>query len=1416
MANVVEIIIKQSGQGNAISATVNELGGLDKAASSSIGVLGRFGSALGGMAMVAGGIVAANIFGKIAEGIGSFISTGLSAVSSSQQLEASLSALLVQNNLYTQTTETMTVAVGNLAEMQADAAKKSDDLSFKQRKLTADINTQNASIQEQRQRIIQMADGLDKIQQVARLEEMEVALEGMNRELADTITEQGKLNTITQEYETVSKTTWNQVMDLTEAQRLAKEQTKELTGFVEKLAIVSPFEQEDVEKVTQYAVGAGLGVEATKSFTAGFLDLAAAVGINSANLDETAYQLLQVKKAGKLTEIDLRQLSTRGIDLAKIIGIQMGMSVEQFNAEAEKTPAIFDDLIQAVTDYSNNTFAGTSEAMSTSLEGFRSTISDLFTQSAKKILRPLVDAISPTISEMINTAASFITGGQAEQIGQALADTVMSGFSAISERVGKVMGAFDRFGARGAAVSILGQLGLDPTQIAGVMGVVDQITEAIDKISGAFERFGAKGAAVSILGMLGMDPETIGAVFTTFDTIIEKIGILQQIYAQFGAMGAGVSLLSMMGLSSETIALITTSIQAVMDSLTALANWWIATWPTIQAAALTGWEILKGIFAGLQMALGPTLTQLNTQFTQVFGQLGAILASFGISWSDVWNALLTATGIVATGIGAAILGIIGVVAGLATGIGEGISAAITMFQNLATNVSGIVTGLVGIVVGFNQTLSALLSGDFAAAWEGAKILLQGFATFFSSLWAGMITVAVGSLDILASSISGFVEGVVGFFQGMYDQLVGHSIIPDMINGIVKWFSDLPQKLVGALGGLTSKVIKPFSDMAKTIQEEVGRGIKDTLGELTDETFPLFVEGIEAVIEAIKNFISSMKEAISTALDFIVPDVLMPGSPPPLAYAFMDIAKGANAAGKAIQGVTSNLNLDSFTQAGRSIMQRLAGGMGLDGGSIKNAIEAQLGFAAKWFHKKEALGPGERATAKQALFDAYRATYDSIVAGTAGKNEFLTAFGQGLSGLNAQEIKEAMGVASDHIDQIIGTIKSQFGPLTLEMKAQALTLASSFSSLAGGFADMVKSQLDGATKAKEQMDKLRESTASLTTKIGEQAEKLTLEKREVGLLVQKLTDQKQKQDELNTSLGEAIIKYGDGSEQANILREKISDLQLQIDNTKLSIDEKNTAYEKLTSEMDKNRETITKNEEALRKHRQELERQAFTGFGAFAGGQEKLQGDLAMAELLQEFLAGTGDELRIVGEELGGIFAGSGMTADIFHTRLSAQEELNRLLAEQAERERQIAEQQKAQQQLNFLQMQLDLLKQGQALGVNVFEGMTFGLNASASDLLAATNALVSAMVAEIDSSLQIHSPSKVIFDKFKNQVGGAAIRGLMAVKPILSGVVGSMLSPLTGGDYSRTTNNNFSMTVNTRAEQSSVIGDFRTLQLMAG
>lgn len=987
-------------------------------------------------------------------------------------------------------------------------------------------------------------------------------------------------------------------------------------------------------------------------------------------------------------------------------------------------------------------------ALANTAEGRWSTFKDTLTNLAGTVTQPLFDALSTGLGN-VNDWLTLVSP-QLEGFSQMLAGQVAGAMNTVVTSITKIVGGFQRFGVRGAAVSILGQLGLDPTQIASVMGVASQIIGVIDqitatittslgKISGAYERFGAKGAAISILGQLGMDPETIGLIRTTFDTIVEKIGTLQQIYAQFGAMGAGVSLLSMMGLSSESIALITTSIQTVMDSLNSLANWWIATWPIVQAAALTGWEILQGIFVGFQTALGPVLTQLQVQFTEVFNQISQTLASLGITWPEVWNTLLTATGIVAAGIGAAIMGVIGVVAGLATGIGEGISAAITMFQNLATNVTGIFTGLTVIFVGWVETFKALIAGDFTGALEGLKIVLQGSIDFWSNMWGGMITVATGTLNIISSTISGFAEGVVGFFQGLYNQLVGHSIIPDMVNDIVAWFKKLPQMILTALGDLKTKVLKPFQDMAVVLKSEVG----DAISYLNDDLLPLMRDGFDYVTEGVKDFVSSIKEAASTLADMVIPDWLEMHSPPPLATAFNMIASEADTAALAVQG----------------FMQRIAAGASLDGGSIQKAISGQIGFAARWFMGKENMEEDERNTAKAALKNAFDQTFNAITAGTAGATEFLAAFRQGLKDFDQTEITEAMGVASDHINEIIGTIRSQFGPLTLEMKAQALSIAGNLSSVAGNFASMLQGQMDTFRQATAEADKLGQANINLSKTVEDQQSKLTALQVDLAAL---------------TSVQELDTE---------------------------AIERKQAAIAELTAAMDRNRETIQRNEQAIAAHRAELENQAIN---------TDVTGDLARIELLQDFLEGNENLLQIWGQR-----AGEDVMTGFTFNRIQAQEELNRLLEEQAEREAEIARQQEAQQNLNFLQMQLDLLRQGQALGVNVFEGMQFGLEASASDLLAATNNLVDAMINEIDSSLQIASPSKVLFRKFKDQVGGAMIRGLMAVRPTLEGVTNSMLNPLSS-DSSRTTNNYFNQTVNTRADSSSVIGDFRTMQLMVG
>ncbi len=149
MANTIQITIQIDKKGKGVSGATKELGLLSSAAKGASGILGGFGRALGGVATVAGGIVAANIFGKIVSGMAAFVTTGIDAVGSSQQLEISLKALLSQNNMYEQSVQTVTQAITEQILTQ-------DEYQIKLSELEVKLKIQQATFQENQQRLIQL------------------------------------------------------------------------------------------------------------------------------------------------------------------------------------------------------------------------------------------------------------------------------------------------------------------------------------------------------------------------------------------------------------------------------------------------------------------------------------------------------------------------------------------------------------------------------------------------------------------------------------------------------------------------------------------------------------------------------------------------------------------------------------------------------------------------------------------------------------------------------------------------------------------------------------------------------------------------------------------------------------------------------------------------------------------------------------------------------------------------------------------------------------------------------------------------------------------------------------------------------------------------------------------------------------
>lgn len=112
---------------------------------------------------------------------------------------------------------------------------------------------------------------------------------------------------------------------------------------------------------------------------------------------------------------------------------------------------------------------------------------------------------------------------------------------------------------------------------------------------------------------------------------------------------------------------------------------------------------------------------------------------------------------------------------------------------------------------------------------GAKIfeLAGGIYTEFVApfvMWfMDMIAPAVAWV---LDKINWFVEKAIEFFEWLYDVLIGHSIIPDLINSIVQWFKDMVDWVLTPVKNLIES-IKEKWEAVKTFFGELWEGIKQT-------------------------------------------------------------------------------------------------------------------------------------------------------------------------------------------------------------------------------------------------------------------------------------------------------------------------------------------------------------------------------------------------------------------------------------------------------------------------------------------------------------------------------------------------------------------------------------------------------------
>ena len=268
-------------------------------------------------------------------------------------------------------------------------------------------------------------------------------------------------------------------------------------------------------------------------------------------------------------------------------------------------------------------------------------------------------------------------------------------------------------------------------------------------------------------------------------------------------------------------------------------------------------QFILGLVAGARTIIAdfvPALKEMGnwfqTRIMPILQQIGSFLVStFAPVWTQlvsVWNtsilpslkqlwAALQPLAPVFVAIGGIILGVVVVALGIFVGVIGGVLKALSgLLQGVATVLGGMVqwfTGAVQIISGIIRFFVDLATGNFKNLGKDLGSIWSGIVNMFFGVWNVIKGIFQGAWGAISGFVSGLVEGVIGFFGHLKDTLVGHSIIPDIVNGILTWFGQLPGKLFSLAVQMIQGLINGIWSMAGNFANALGSMVHNAVGNI---------------------------------------------------------------------------------------------------------------------------------------------------------------------------------------------------------------------------------------------------------------------------------------------------------------------------------------------------------------------------------------------------------------------------------------------------------------------------------------------------------------------------------------------------------------------------------------------------------
>lgn len=303
-------------------------------------------------------------------------------------------------------------------------------------------------------------------------------------------------------------------------------------------------------------------------------------------------------------------------------------------------------------------------------------------------------------------------------------------------------------------------------------------------------------------------------------------------------------------------------------------------WAT-QAASIIGAQGLGGIATIAGKVIG-----IFGRFLPVVGWIAAIGTALVAVWNHsemfreavgrLWETVVEAFSGILAKVGE-LFGAFGRLGALFTGDGPvGMIASFLMdvlalaFTGLVTvvgwvveNIGGFITGLLDVIIGFVNLVTAVFSGDWAAAWEAVKQIVTGALT---AVWNFLQLMLWGRIIKLFSGFGGLLRGV---WSSVWNWV--RSFVTTAINGVRSVITSVLNAVRSFISTILNAIRNIFSSVwngIRSLVTSVINGIRNVITSVFNAIRSIITSILNGIRSTVSNIFNGIRNVISSVMNGI--------------------------------------------------------------------------------------------------------------------------------------------------------------------------------------------------------------------------------------------------------------------------------------------------------------------------------------------------------------------------------------------------------------------------------------------------------------------------------------------------------------------------------------------------------------------